>query len=133
MPGFRYDPSKGRFRSYLKTIALRVTTQRFFKKRGQVALQEIEEATKAAARDPDVEEVWEREWREHHLRRAMRVIDVEFNEADRAAFQSYAIDGVSAAETGAQLGMSAGQVYTAKSRILKRLSEVIAQQVEEEG
>ena len=57
----------------------------------------------------------------------------EFNERDRMAFTRYAVLGQSAAQTAEALGMSLDQVYQAKSRILKRLTERISQQVEEEG
>jgi RNA polymerase sigma-70 factor (ECF subfamily) len=133
MPGFCYDPAKGKFRSYLKTIVLHAITRKSFQKQGQVALEEVEEATTAAAQDPEVEQVWEEEWQEYHLRQAMRTVEAEFNEADRAAFQAYAVEGRTAAETAEMLGMNPDQVYKAKSRILKRVTALIEQQVREEG
>jgi DNA-directed RNA polymerase specialized sigma24 family protein len=63
----------------------------------------------------------------------MSVIEMEFNEKDRAAFEAYAVAGREAAEVAAELAMSVDQIYQAKSRIMKRLSRIIQQQVEEEG
>lgn len=133
LPGFRYDPCKGRFRSYLKTVTLRAIFKRNRQKHGAVALEAIEAATRAASADREIEESWEAEWRQYHMRQAMRAVETEFNVADRRAFQRYAIEGTDARQTADALNMSIDQVYQAKSRILKRLTQLIEQQVQEEG
>jgi RNA polymerase sigma-70 factor (ECF subfamily) len=137
MPSFEYDPARGRFRSYLKAVVLHAIARRVFQKRGGAGLQDLHEAalaeaTRVAGQD-DAEAQWESEWRQHHLRTAMRVIESEFNESDRLAFVAYAIEGRSPAEVGASLGVSVDSVYQAKSRILRRLTALIDQQVGEEG
>jgi RNA polymerase sigma-70 factor (ECF subfamily) len=133
MPGFRYDPSKGKFRSYLKTITLHAVFKRHMQRHGEVDLQHIEEATRAACADEDTEAAWEAEWRQYHLRQAMKQIGAEFNAPDRQAFQRYAVEGRDAQETAEALHLSVDQVYQSKSRIMKRLSELIDQQVQDEG
>jgi RNA polymerase sigma-70 factor (ECF subfamily) len=133
MPGFRYDPSKGKFRSYLKTITLHAVFKRKLQKQGEVDWQHVEEATRAACADEDTESAWEAEWRQYHLRRALRGIAAEFNTADQQAFQRYAVEGRDVRESADALHLSVDQVYQAKSRIMKRLSELIDQQVQEEG
>lgn len=141
MPKFRYEPEKGKFRSYLKTVVLHVIFQRSRQKQGEVSLGEIEAAVGRAAdgdfgdisANPEAEAHWEAEWRQYHLRMAMRTIEMEFNEKDREAFDAYAVAGQDARETAASLGLSVDQVYQAKSRILKRLEQLVEQQVREEG
>lgn len=133
MPTFQYDPARGKFRSYLKTIVIHAIFRRNHQKNAGAALEDIERAASTAAQDDGVEALWDDEWRQYHLQRAMKQIDVEFNTADRAAFKAYAIDGRDARETADSLGLSVDQVYHAKSRILKRLGQQIAAQVEEEG
>ncbi|MBU0637971.1 MAG: sigma-70 family RNA polymerase sigma factor [Planctomycetes bacterium] len=133
MPGFQYDPSKGKFRAYLKTVTLRVILKRRRQKHGEVDLGDIEQAVHAAAADTDGEEAWEAEWRQYHLRQATRVLESEFNAADRQAFQLYAVEGRDACETATELDLSVDQVYQAKSRILKRLAQQVELQVQEEG
>ena len=86
-----------------------------------------------ATTDPELESQWEQEWRQYHLRRALAIVNNEFNALDRAAFEAYAIQAESADATAKQLGISKDQVYQAKSRILKRLERLIEQQVQEEG
>lgn len=129
MPGFEYDPSRGKFRSYLKTVTLHAIFARSRQNNGHVSLPEVE----AAAARPDIESLWDEQWRQYHLRQAMSRIEAEFNETDLAAFTQYALSGRSAKDTAGTLGLSLDQVYQAKSRILKRLSALIDEQVEEEG
>ena len=133
MPGFRYDPTKGKFRSYLKTVTLRAIFEKNQQKHGEIALGSIEEATRLADADAAVEEAWELEWQRYHLRQAMRTLESEFKEIDRKAFWRYGIDGRDAKETAAALNISVNQVYYAKSQILKRLKTVVELQVREEG
>ena len=130
MPGFQYDPAKGKFRSYLKTVTLRALGKKSRQKRGDVSLDEgIHADPEGSASD----EHWEEEWRQYHLRMAMRTIAVEFNGQDRVAFEDYALRGRDAGETAEALGLSVDQVYQAKSRILKRLTQLIETQVKDEG
>lgn len=142
MPGFEYDPKRGSFRGYLKTI----TGHIIFRKLRQNDRPRVLSGDEAAdirampadrggmsGDDSDLETLWESEWRQYHLRLAMRTIETEFNEMDRIAFAHYAVEGRSVQETADALGMSVDQVYQAKSRILRRLSELIEQQVREEG
>lgn len=133
MPNFQYDPAKGKFRSYLKTVVLHAIFKFSRQKQGEVALEDIEQATRTAAADESTERFWDAEWRQYHLRQAMQIIAAEFNPADRAAFQAYAVEGRDAPAVAAELGLSLDQVYQAKSRILKRLGQVIERQVEDEG
>lgn len=133
MPGFQYDPAKGKFRAYLKTAVLRAVFRKSRQNPAEIALQDIEAAVTRAADDATIDEVWELEWRQYHLRQAMRMIDVEYNPADRAAFAQYAVEGNSAQQTADALDLSVEQVYQAKSRILKRIGQLIEQQVRDEG
>jgi RNA polymerase sigma-70 factor (ECF subfamily) len=133
LPNFEYDPERARFRTYLKTIILRAIYRRFRQKEGEAAIQDIEATVSAAAEDPAVEEMWEQDWRQYHLRLAMCTIEAEFNAVDRAAFEQYVGAGRGAQETADLLEISIDRVYQAKSRIIRRLSELIEQQVLEEG
>ena len=133
LPGFDYDPAKGKFRSYLKTAVIRAIFKKRCQKPGETPLEHIEEATRAAAEDDEVERIWEDEWRQYHMRIAMSTIAAEFNENDRAAFDAYVGQQRPAQEVADMLSLSVDQVYQAKSRILKRLSGLIEQQVQDEG
>jgi RNA polymerase sigma-70 factor (ECF subfamily) len=132
LPGFRYDPKRGKFRSFLKTVTLNVIIDRKRRQPGRNP-QPITDRLPVAADDPEVEQAWEKEWRQYHLRQAWRAIESEFNQDDREAFRHYAFGQRDARETAAALRLSIDQVYQAKSRITKRLSEQIELQIREEG
>lgn len=130
MQGFTYDPAKGKFRAYLKTVVLRAVFKRSCQNERVIDLEGL---TRAASNDDAVDEQWESEWRQYHMRQAMQIVRTEFNAADLLAFQAYAVEGEPAESVGARCGMSADSVYQAKSRILRRLSGLIQQQVTDEG
>ncbi len=133
MPRFTYDQSRGKFRSYLKTITLRAIFKKKARRHGELNLEHIEEATRLAATDEAVEQNWELEWRNYHVRLAMRTIRTEFNASDCNAFERYAVAGEDAQTVAKELATSVNQVYQAKSRILKRLTALIEAQVQDEG
>lgn len=133
MPAFKYDPSKGLFRSYLKTVVVHVICRKSFQKGVPGRLEDLDAITRTALGDDAVETSWESQWRQYHLERAMRTIASEFNEQDVTAFEQYAVAGVDAANVAALLSLTVDQVYQAKSRITRRLSQIIAAQITEEG
>ena len=133
MGGFEYDPAKGKFRSYLKTFVVRAVYRKTRQKLGERSLGDMDVEAKDPAPDSATEEVWEQEWRQYHVRQAMQRLEAEFNEDDRMAFSQYAMRGLAAAVVAEALGLSLDQVYQAKSRILRRLSSLIAEQIEDEG
>jgi RNA polymerase sigma-70 factor (ECF subfamily) len=57
------------------------------------------------------------------LRRAMDLVRVEFTEQSWQAFWQVTIEQRKAVDVAADLGVSPGAVYIAKSRVLKRLRE----------
>lgn len=135
MPGFRYDPAKGKFRSYLKTTVVRAIWRRSCQKTAALPLQEDASVSGLAgpAAADEQEEVWESEWRQYHLRTAMKGVRAETSQSDMAAFDLYVEQGLPAEEVARTLEMSVDRVYQAKSRVLRRLGDAIARQVEEEG
>ncbi len=133
MPGFRYDPAKGKFRSYLKTVALHAIFRKSCQRRGGPSLSDVETMAHTAAGDESVDAQWEQEWRRYHLRRAMQVIEAECSSRDRHAFDRYAIAGEDGARVAADLGLSMDALYQIKSRITKRLGQLIEQQIDDEG
>lgn len=130
MSDFEYDPARARFRTFLQRIVQRAIFRRFRKKSPQNGIEGMEEMAAAERR---ADEIWETDWRQYHLARAMEVIEIEFSPRDRQIFAMYVGQQCSAAETAAVLNVPATQVYQAKSRILARLSALVAAQIEEEG
>ncbi|HLP84710.1 MAG TPA: sigma-70 family RNA polymerase sigma factor [Phycisphaerales bacterium] len=133
MPNFRYDPSKGKFRSYLKTVVVHAIARKFRQPVPQASLGDMASAVVPASDDEAAEEQWEHEWRQYHLAHAMRVVRGEFAEKEMLAFERYALGGDDARRVATDLGMSTDHVYQAKSRITRRLAALIELAVTEEG
>lgn len=131
MPGFRYDPTKGKFRSYLKTVVVNAISRKLIQNPRHTLLSAV--GSTGAPADESEESQWEAEWRQYHLRLALKTIEAEFSHADRQAFERNALRGEPAQQVADSLKISVDSVYQAKSRISRRLSTVIKQQVEEEG
>jgi RNA polymerase sigma-70 factor (ECF subfamily) len=124
MEGFEYDASKGRFRAYLRSAVVHATARKAAKEARQGENIDPEAFDYlAAAREADQDERWEREWRLHRLRWAMREVTPEFHPKTVEAFRLHVLGGRPVKETAEHLGMSETSVYQAKSRILKRVKE----------
>ena len=130
MPGFRYDPSKGKFRSYLKTVVMHAISKKACQNNPAHRLSDV--GSQALPQDDD-DSLWEAQWRQYHLRRALRIVETEYSHLDRQAFERYAMSGEDVKSVAEALGMSVDHVYQAKSRIARRIGELIRAQVEEEG
>lgn len=127
MAEFRYDPERGRFRSYLRTVVSHAISRRMRQSEGAARLSTTEEPAEIE------ESLWDEEWRQHHFRAAMRTVEQEFNATDLGAFRMYALEGRPPERVGEELGMTRDAVYQAKSRVLRRLTALIEERVREEG
>jgi RNA polymerase sigma-70 factor (ECF subfamily) len=127
MEGFEYDASRGRFRTYLRAAVVHAMARRARKEARQgtpldpQAFDYISEQQEASQ-----DERWEREWRLHRLRWALRAIAPHVETTTLAAFREHVLLGRSVEETAEQLGVSTASVYQAKSRILKRVKDKLA-------
>jgi RNA polymerase sigma-70 factor (ECF subfamily) len=125
-----YDPARGSFRGWLFTVT-RNKLYNFLDGRRRQVLGSgdsgAQERLEAAAAPADGEAEWDREYEQRVFRWATERVRGEFQEATWQAFWQTAVEGRSAKEVGAKLGLSPGAVYVAKSRVLARLREEIQQ------
>jgi RNA polymerase sigma-70 factor (ECF subfamily) len=123
MPTFVYDRHKS-FRGWLRTITLNKWRDSC-KRRGRVSPGG--DAVLAQAVVPDgVEAFWEAEFSRHLADRALQVMQADFQPTTWKAFWEQVVAGRSAAEVGAELGLSPGAVYAARFRVLDRLRRELA-------
>jgi RNA polymerase sigma-70 factor (ECF subfamily) len=124
LPRFEYDPGRS-FRAWLKTVAVNKCRERRRAARPvALPLQEgLAEGPEAA--DP-AEEFWEREYREHLVRRALLLMQTDFPEKTWRACWQMVVEGRSAAEVAAEQQTTAGAVHAARFRVLARLREELA-------
>jgi RNA polymerase sigma factor (sigma-70 family) len=123
---WHYDPARGSFRHWLYGVT-RHKLARFFERRGVQAVGgTVDNHRLAEEPSPeDPESVWEKEFRQQLFRVAAAKIEGDFAPNTWRAFWRTAVDGEEGATVAAELGMSVGAVYVAKSRVLARLSEQI--------
>jgi RNA polymerase sigma-70 factor (ECF subfamily) len=75
--------------------------------------------------DHESADTWELEYQRRLASLAMERIQSEFQEKSWRAFWQTAVEGQAAGEVSKQLGLSAGAIYVAKSRVLARLKEEV--------
>ena len=123
---FTYDPAKGRFRDYIRRIIDRRAVD-IIRKRdiAQSAGDDIEHAVDNHGRDDD-DKKWIDYWREHVFTQALVELKGEIEPKTYQAFELYAIDGWSPAETAKFTGMSVNSVYVAKNRAMEKLKDIIS-------
>ena len=120
----RYDRAKGRLSSWILGIAHHTTLRVHRKGRSQA--HEAEHLSQVPE-ESALRSIWTDERDRAILNRAMSSLRDETSVDDRTlqAFELVALRGVPAAEVADQCGMSLNQVYVAKSRVTKRLRELI--------
>ncbi len=137
LPSFSHADRAGAFRAWLRAIALnhccnywRSPARRVGSPGGAAAegaLRQLEDPDSALWRS------WEEEHDRHLLRCLLDMMDVEFEPATMQAFRRMALEGASGVEAAGELGLSVAAVYTARSRVLRRLREVAAGLIDELG
>ena len=127
---FEYDPSKGRFRGYLKRITLNAIRQRY-RKRREANLDTHGMQVAEDGRD-ELEAVFDREWAEHLLSEAMTEARPKFEPKTWEAFELYGRRGMSAERAAERLEMTPETVRHAKSRVMKTVREIVTRLREEE-
>jgi RNA polymerase sigma-70 factor (ECF subfamily) len=121
LPQFRYDPQQ-RFRGWLWTTTLNRYRSR---QRSPAPVADAGDVPDVAA--PDVADVVsEEEYRRYIIRRALELMESDFEPTSRKAFWGLVIDGRSAEDLAQELGISENAVYLAKGRVLRRLREELA-------
>ena len=125
---FDYDRDRAKFRTWLYTVC-RSKINNFHNSRERRACVTTFEAGGEAIEnhpDPREEKDWEDDYRRHMFRWAVQQVRPEFSPNQWAAFWETAVNERSAKELGAELGMSKGAIYVAKSRVVARLREQVA-------
>lgn len=118
LPTFEYDPGKGRFRGWLKTVLLNRARDVMTKRRPDP----VDPRTLVAA-PLDPPDFWEGEYNRLLYDRALNLMRSEFEETTWRACWEHLTSSRSARDIGAELGISEAAVFTAKSRVLKRLRQ----------
>lgn len=123
-----YDRQLGRFRGWLLTVARSKLSNLFARSRrqpqgsGDTGLQE---SLQSLPSNSDDEAFWDEEYERRLFEWAAERVRGGFQETTWTAFWQTAVVGRDVKDVAQELGITAGAVYIAKSRILARLKEQI--------
>jgi RNA polymerase sigma factor (sigma-70 family) len=121
---FEYQPTRGRFRDWLLMITRRRFV-RFQERRARCQEKPVHERELETIEDVRIEADWNDAFNSRVLRVALARIQPSFQPQTWQAFERVWMDNRTAAETANELSVGIDAVYTAKSRVLKRLSEEV--------
>jgi RNA polymerase sigma-70 factor, ECF subfamily len=121
LPTFHYEAGKS-FRAWLRTITYNKWRD-FQRRRAADPLRQGSEALADVPAPDAPDPFWEQEYRQHIVGRALELMRQEFQPATWKACWECVVAGRPAGEVAAELGMSVEAVYTAKSRVLRRLRQ----------
>lgn len=121
--GFEYDPKKGRFKAWLRTMVNnRIRNLHRNRHEDEAKTQDFK---RGQDRELSPDEAFDKVWMEEHLRHAMQDLRREAGDTTYAAFTAYAIDARPVEEVCKEFDLSANQLYKIKWRLTQRLSEMM--------
>lgn len=128
--GFEYDPGKGRFRGWLRTLVNNHVRNRLRRRRERLTDDAALDAVPDAAEPPEDE--FDRIWMQEHLRHCLSLMAGEFPRDQFDAFRAHAVAGASVEETCQRFGLTPNQLYKLKWKVTRRLSDVMREQFGDE-
>lgn len=124
LPDFSYNRSKS-FRGWLRTVTHNKLREQL-RRRSGTTVNASDSFLDDLARKSGSDAFEEKEYRRHLVRRALQLMQVDFEPTTWKACWEHIVSGRSAAEVGRELGITEGAVYVAKYRVLRRLRENLA-------
>jgi RNA polymerase sigma-70 factor (ECF subfamily) len=125
---FSYDPQKGRFRSWLRTL-VNNRVRNLLRDRRELQ-GETADFQNLAERAPSPEEAFDQIWAEEHLWHCLRELRGEVEEATFLAFQQYVIEQRPIEQVCRELNLAPGNVYTIKWRLTQRVADKMRELVD---
>ena len=117
---FDYDPDKGRFKSWLRTMVNnRIRNLLRDRREKQADTREFENVLDPA---DTPEEAFERLWMQQHLWHCLRQVQAEVEQATFKAYQYYVIEQRPIDEVCRELNLTTNQIYTIKWRLTEKVS-----------
>jgi RNA polymerase sigma-70 factor (ECF subfamily) len=128
LPGFRYEPARGRFRGWLRQVM--VNRLREFwraRQRERASVEPLLEQLEDPA--SDLSRRWDREHDQHVLAVLLARLEPDFTPTSWEVFRRLQA-GEEPKDVSSALGMPLNAVYLARSRILRRLREAAQELVD---
>jgi RNA polymerase sigma-70 factor (ECF subfamily) len=124
---FRHNGRKGAFRAWLRGVIVNRLRELGRQRKYSPLAGGSELALRLeqlADDDSQLSQKWDREHDQHVVNQLLKRIAGDFEATTWQAFRAFVLEGQTAAEVAAVLGISQGAVWTAKSHVLKRLRQV---------
>jgi RNA polymerase sigma-70 factor (ECF subfamily) len=130
MPHFRYDPGRGSFRNWLRTIIAN-RLKNFWRNRthDRVITGDAEVQAKLAELEDRAGEPacrWEEDHDGHVISRVLMILKTDFDPTTWQAFWKLVVDELPSSCVAQELNLSKASVYAAKSRVLRRLRQELS-------
>lgn len=126
IPDWQPDESNARFRTWLSRIAFNQTVTIFRRRRTDRARGSVECVEELCDHQGDITAL-QVDYQREVFRSLARRVREEVEETTWQAFWMTAVEGCSISDVAESLGRSTGSVYTARSRILRRLRQLAAE------
>ncbi len=121
---FKYDPAKGRFRHYLRKIIRNQAIKIYHKRKKAMSLKDKDSQIEEPSTDA-WEQMWDEEWQRHVLTMALTELKGCVQPETYVAFEMYALQERPVQEVAEFLNLSIPAIYTAKSRCISTLKEIV--------
>jgi RNA polymerase sigma factor (sigma-70 family) len=123
--GFEYNPDKGHFKSWLRTMASRLIINLRERSREKSANTDVMNQDAPSEESP--EEQFDKLWMEEHLAYCLESIRGEIGAASYEAFQLYVLKELPADEVSKRLGLAVSELYRIKYRVTQLLTEKMSE------
>ena len=131
LPGFEYDAARKNFRGWLKTITVNKCRERQRRRGIATAPGGDENGLSGVVDDATVEAFWDGEYRQHLVAQALRLMQSDFESQTWQAAWLALTTNRTAADIGQELGLAEASVWVAKSRVLRKLRQEMAEMLDE--
>lgn len=117
--GFEYDPKRGRFKGWLRTM-VNNRIKNLFRDRRELQA-ESRDFKKAERTQEAPDALFYRVWRQEHLKHCLRQVRTEVEDSTFNAFVAYVMEEKPIDTVCAAFDMKPNQVHAIKSRMMKRI------------
>jgi RNA polymerase sigma-70 factor (ECF subfamily) len=132
LPSFQYDPAKGRFRGWLRTILVHRLRDFWRSQQRPRAAPEFLDHVLRQLEDPtsELSRLWDQEHDRSVVARLLELVQPHFEPTTWLAFRQVLLEGQEVAGVAKNLGLTPNAVRLAKYHVLKRLRQEAAELID---
>ncbi len=119
--GFEYEPKRGKFKGWLATM-VNNRIKNMLRDRRDIQAQ-TKDFAELHDQGPSPADVFDKLWRQEHLRHCLRLIKGEVDESTFKAFVAYVMEEQPVERVCEEFNMTPNQVHAIKSRMTRRIRQ----------